>query len=55
MDERELFYRRQKLVPRELKLVERKTKEKIFTDPFVLTCLVIQTIMILIILILHYT
>jgi Na+/H+ antiporter NhaD/arsenite permease-like protein len=55
MDERELFYRREKLIPRELKLIERKTKEKVFTDPLILTCLVIQTMMILIILILHYT
>ncbi|MCC7572498.1 MAG: hypothetical protein KO464_03810 [Candidatus Methanofastidiosum sp.] len=52
MDERELFYVRERREPR---LVPRKTKEKILTDPFILTCLIIQLIMIVIVLILHLT
>ncbi|NYT13045.1 MAG: hypothetical protein GKC01_00885 [Candidatus Methanofastidiosa archaeon] len=55
MDEKELFYRRERLVPREPVLIERKTKEKVFTDPLILTCLVILMIMIIIALVLHFT
>ena len=55
MDEKELFYRREQLVPRGPMLVERKTPEKVFTDPFILTCLVIQTIMNPIVLVLHFS
>ncbi|NPV49676.1 MAG: hypothetical protein HPY60_00555 [Candidatus Methanofastidiosum sp.] len=55
MDEKELFYRRERLVPREPVLIERKPKEKVFTDPLILTCLVILMIMIIIALVLHFT
>ncbi len=55
MEDREIFYRRERLVPRERKLVPRKSPEKVFTDPFIFTCLVIVTIMILIVVVLHFT
>ena len=56
MDEKELFYRRERLVPREPALVERKPpKEKVFTDPLILTSLVILAIMIIIVLVLYFT
>ncbi|NYT04374.1 MAG: hypothetical protein GKC00_06695 [Candidatus Methanofastidiosa archaeon] len=55
MDEKELFYRRERLVPREPVLIERKPKEKVFTDPFILACLVALMIMIIIALVLHFT
>ncbi len=55
MDERELLYRRERLVPREARLIPRKSPEKVFTDPFILTCLVIVTIMIIIVIVLHFS
>jgi Na+/H+ antiporter NhaD/arsenite permease-like protein len=55
MDEKELFYRRKHLPPREPRLVERKPPEKVFTDPFILSCLVILAIMIIIVLVLHFS
>lgn len=54
MNEKELFYREERLVPRESILVERKTPEKVFTDPFILTCLIIQAIMIIIVVALNF-
>jgi hypothetical protein len=55
MEDRDLFYRREEVVPREPMLVQRKSKERVFTDPFILTCLVIQIVMIIIVLVLHFT
>ena len=55
MEDKDIFYRRERLVPREQRLVPRKPSEKVFTDPFILSCLVILTIMIIIVLVLHFS
>lgn len=55
MEDRDLFYRREEVVPREPILVQRKSKERVFTDPFILACLVVQIVMIVIVLALHFS
>jgi len=55
MEDKEIFYKRERLVPREQRLVPRKSSERIFTDPFILSCLVILLIMIIIVLVLHFS
>ncbi|MEN6378965.1 MAG: hypothetical protein ABFD15_05225 [Methanofastidiosum sp.] len=55
MEDKDIFYRRERLVPREQRLVPRKPSERVFTDPLILSCLVILAIMIIIVLVLHFS
>ncbi len=55
MEDKDIFYKKSMLIEREPRLVSRKKSEKVFSDPFILTCIVIQIIMILIVLALHFS
>lgn len=55
MENEEIFYRGQRLAPREPRLVPRKKQERILSDRLIMVFLAIQVVMILIVLALHFS